>query len=423
MSADPVRALLARGVDKAAFAVAFAVKLRTYGAAAGLTHVEDFVRALTASPPDSRTALYWTARVSLVRSHAELADFDRVFAAVFDDAVLEMDPNARRDTLGGAPVDADDDGRSLPAPAAEGGSGLPWTTLPQAVAPAAADGEGTFTVPERLPSDVAGLAEAPFEQLSARETALLGRWLEAAARDWPRRRSRRRTSGRNGTRIALRPTVARARRTAWEPVELVRSRAVETPRPVVMLCDVSQSMQAQATAYLHLMRVLALTSRAEVFAFATSLTRLTTVLAHRSVDVAIQEATDRVTDRFGGTRIATCLRTLLASHRGGHLRGAIVLVGSDGWDGDPPDQLASAMAWLRRRAHRVVWMNPRASAPGFEPSVASMAAALPYCDALLPADTFGSLARVITTISGYRSRPGRSSSTRSRGSRAGTAPP
>jgi uncharacterized protein len=105
-----------------------------------------------------------------------------------------------------------------------------------------------------------------------------------------------------------------------------------------------------------------------------------------------------VLDRFGGTRIATNIQALLSSHHGGSVRGAVVIVASDGWDSDSPEQLGAAMARLKRRAYRVIWMNPRAAAPGFEPRVATMAAALPYCDRHLPADTFRSLARVIAEI-------------------------
>jgi len=175
-----------------------------------------------------------------------------------------------------------------------------------------------------------------------------------------------------------------------------------------MLCDVSQSMQAQAAAYFVLMRTLALAVDAEIFAFATTLTRLTTALTHRSAEVAIEQATAKVVDRFGGTRIATNVQALLGSHHGGAVRGAVVLVASDGWDSDPPEQLAAAMARLRRRAFRVIWMNPRAAAPGFEPRVAPRAAALPYCDRLLPADSFRSLAAVVAEIGRCtepRSRP------------------
>ncbi len=135
-----------------------------------------------------------------------------------------------------------------------------------------------------------------------------------------------------------------------------------------------------------------------MFAFATTLTRLTAVLAHRSPRVAIEQATAAVVDRFGGTRIATNVRALLSSRHGNAVRGAIVVVGSDGWDSDPPEELAAAMARLRRRAWRIIWMNPRAGAPGFEPKVAGMAAALPYCDELRPADTFRSLLGVVEAI-------------------------
>ena len=154
-------------------------------------------------------------------------------------------------------------------------------------------------------------------------------------------------------------------------------------------------MQAHASAYLHLMRAAVQATDAEVFAFATSLTRLTPILAHREVDVAIELASAAVDDRFGGTRIATNLRALLASRHGHDTRGAIVVIASDGWDADPPEALAAAMARLRRRAHRVVWLNPRAGAPGYEPSVAAMAAALPFIDDLLPAATLQDLVLAI----------------------------
>jgi uncharacterized protein len=391
------------------------VRLRAHGVPVGFTAIDDFIRSLTTSPPDSRSRLYWTARITYTRRHAEIAAFDAFFADVFDDAVLELDPNARRRPRpsAGAPDD-----RLAPVPGNspedETGSGLPWVTLPQVVADAG-ESDSAFTVPERLPSDIAGLIDTPFEQLDLAQTALLGRWLASVLPSWPTRRSRRLKMDRAGHRVALRPTIARSRRTGWDPVELVHVRPVAKPRRVVMLCDVSQSMQAQASAYLVLMRTLALAVDAEVFAFATTLTRLTTALAHRSTEVAIEQATAKVADRFGGTRIATNIQALLSSHHGGAVRGAVVIVASDGWDSDPPEQLAAAMARLRRRAFRVIWMNPRAAAPGFEPRVAPMAAALPFCDRLLPADTFRSLASVVVEIAGCAQPRTRSGSVSSRG--------
>ncbi|WP_204358328.1 VWA domain-containing protein [Streptosporangium sp. 'caverna'] len=405
MSRDhSVSSALLPGVDRAAFAVALAVRLRQRGVPVGFTAIENFVRALAVSPPDSLPRLYWTARISLVRQRSEIDVFDAVFAAVFGGVALALDPHARRRPR--TPVGGDDDAfASLPANSTDQqqGDALPWVTLPPVVADAE-ESDSSLAVPERLPSDVSGLAEVPFEHLDAREMELLGTWLRSAVANWPTRRSRRLAADPRGRRIAVRATVQRSRRTGWEPLHLVRERAVDKPRRVVMLCDVSQSMQAQAPAYFHLMRALALAADAEVFAFATSLTRLTAVLTHKSAAVAIEQATDKVTDRFGGTLIATNVQALLSSHHGGAVRGAIVIIGSDGWDSDSPEALAAAMARLRRRAHRVIWMNPRASAPDFEPRVAGMAAALPYCDRLLPADTFRSLHHVITEISraGYR---------------------
>ncbi|MFE9689643.1 VWA domain-containing protein [Micromonospora sp. NPDC005806] len=376
-----------RGIDRAAVAVAFADRLRHAGVPAGLTDVGDFVRALAASPPVSLSTLYWTARVSLIRQHAHLAAFDRVFAAVFTDApplppTRSAAPSGRRDDVH-VPVPADTDN-------ATSGGGLPWATLPPAVAETE-DSEAVTRLPERRPAALAGLADRPFDELDGGQVALLGEALREAVAAWPTRRTRRHAASPTGRRVALRPTIARARRTAWEPVEVVRERPVRRPRRVVLLCDVSESMRAQATAYLHLMRAFAVVADAEVFAFATTLTRLTVALRHTSAAAAVAQASAAVTDRFGGTRIATNLRALLASHHGDAVRGAVVVIGSDGWDSDPPGELADTMARLRRRAYRIVWLNPRAGAPGFVPRVAGMAAALPYCDRLLPAGTFRDL--------------------------------
>ncbi len=402
-----------RGIDRAAFGVSFAQRLRVSGVPVGLTSVESFVRALRVSHPASRGELYWTARVCLVRRHGDLPRFDAVFAAVFDDAVLELDPTARRLPLG-TPAGDDDAHASLPESSAPNaaGAGLPWVTLPPVVGDSE-DSESPVWIPERLPSELQGLTDVAFEQLTAEQLRLLGGWIETAVRTWPMRRSRRMAVDGAGHRIALRATVARSRRTGWEAVDLVHERAVQRPRRVVMLCDVSQSMQAQATAYLHLMRALTLGAHAEVFAFATTLTRLTATLAHRSAEIAIGQATAKVVDRFGGTRIAGNLQALLASHHGAAVRGAIVVIGSDGWDSEPPQALAAAMSRLHRRAHRVIWMNPRASVPGFQPRVATMAAALPFCDRFLPAGTFRSLGDVVAELA--------VSSRASRGSRGGTA--
>lgn len=401
--------LLLRGVDRAAFAAALAARLRSEGVSVGLTALEDLARALSVVPPDSRPRLYWAARITLVRRQPDLAAFDVVFAAVFADAMLPVEsrhgdnrtpPKAAEDeSLVAVPRRFDESGDP------EGTLGLPWATLPPVVS-SAEDSDSDTAVPERLASDLEALTDLPFEALSEGETELLGRWLEARLRSWPTRRTRRRRPGSTGRQVALRPTVARSRRTGWEPVELVRVRAVTKPRKVVMLCDVSQSMQPQIGAYFHLMRALTVVLGGEAFSFSTSLTRLTPLMRHRSAAQAVAEATEQVTDRFGGTRIATSVNALLSSHHGNAMRGGIVIIGSDGWDSEPPDRLENAMARLSRRAHRVVWINPRAAAPGFEPLVGTMAAALPFCDDFLPAGDFRALAAVVTELGRATRRSG-----------------
>jgi uncharacterized protein with von Willebrand factor type A (vWA) domain len=401
----PGHPALLPGVDRAAFATSLSLRLRAAGIDVGLTAVETFARALVVSPPVRRTALYWTARLTLVRRSADLVTFDAVFDAVFADAVVAVDPAARRQVPRSSvatPVAGDRPGQApTPQTAGDDGPALPWVRLPTVVGTSPADDTGP-DLPQRRPTVLEAIADVPFAQLDAAELArleaLLDDLLAQARRDWPTRPSRRMADHAAGQRISLRRTLAHARRTGFEPVRLHRDRAVRKPRRLVMLCDVSQSMQPYAAAYLHLMRAAAMLTRSEVFAFSTSLTRLTAVLAHRSPEVAMGLAGERVTDRFGGTRIASNLRALLASHHGSAVRGSIVIIASDGWDGDDPQELAAAMARLRRRAHRVIWLNPRAAAPGFAPTVGAVAAALPYCDAMLPAMTARDLVGVVEAV-------------------------
>jgi hypothetical protein len=367
------------------------------------------VRAMAAAPLGSRASLYWATRICLVQRQSDLASFDAVFAAVFDES-LGIDPHARSQPLR-AVGDEDMLASIAGGPSfAEEGDGLPWATLPSVTSTTEAE-TGGLALPERMPSGLEGLADTPFDELDTAQLALLGGWLEAALTSWPTRRTRRQSAHHAGRRTALRPTLARARRTGWEPIELVLTRPVRKHRRVVMLCDVSQSMQCYAAAYLHLMRAVALTTDAEVFAFATTLTRLTSVLVYKSPQLAMQQASEKVADRFGGTRIASNIRALLASRHGGATRGAIVIIASDGWDSDPPDELAKVMARLHRRAYRVLWLNPRAAAPDFAPLVGGFSAALPYCDDVLPAHNIGALGDVVSAIV----RAGRSDVVSSRG--------
>ncbi len=381
--------------------MALSHRLRVAGVPVAVSSMASFTRALELRPPSTVDSLYWSARLTLVNRAADLEVFEQIFRAAFE-AALKIESRGPGKAITTPPKDTGSLRASGGNPGDEGIEiGLPWHTLPRTV-PSADDHDDSRILPELMPSAVANLADVPFDRMNAHEIAVLGRWLESSMHRWPMRRSRRTTVSEAGRRIALRETMREARRTAWEPVSLRRHRQVFRPMRVVLITDVSQSMRDFATAYLHMMRAFAQTQRCETFAFSTSLTRLTPTLALRSAEQAIERATDEVVDRYGGTHLATSLSTMLRSRHGNALRGGVLVIASDGWDSDPPEMLALAMARAKRRARRVVWLNPRAAAPGFEPLVGSMAAALPYCDAFLPGDTLGSLPAVFDAIAGDR---------------------
>jgi uncharacterized protein with von Willebrand factor type A (vWA) domain len=142
---------------------------------------------------------------------------------------------------------------------------------------------------------------------------------------------------------------------------------------------------------------------AEAFVFSTGLTRLTRQLAGRDADAALARAAAVTSGWSGGTRLAASIGQFLDSFgRRGMARGAVVVVLSDGWATDDPADVATAMARLRRVAHRVVWVNPRKAAPGFAPVVGGMAAALPYCDAFVSGHSLAALAEVAAAVGADR---------------------
>lgn len=383
-------AYLLRGVDLAAFAVALVGRLRSGGVVVSPSGPAAFVDVLGLQWPRTRSQLYWAARLTLVNRLEDMAAFDATFEAVFDHAVLDVDPPGLEHSLGTALASQ---AGVLGREQAVAESGLPWSTVPVSVT-ASDPHDGQTGVPDALPSRIVTRADEPFERFDPEDLLLLGKWLERAVAHWPQRRSMRREAHRRGKRIDLRDTMKQSRATGWETMRVTRTRSRAHPRRVVLVCDVSRSMQPYATVYLHLMRAAALRQkgiRPEVFAFSTSLTRLTAALSHRSAEVALARANAKVTDRYGGTRVGHCVGELLSAPHGNALRGAVVIIASDGWDSDPPEVLARALGRVRRRAQTLVWLNPRAAHPDFRPLAGSMAAALPYCDHFLSAHSLTGL--------------------------------
>jgi uncharacterized protein with von Willebrand factor type A (vWA) domain len=404
-----VTALLLPGIDLAAFAVGLADRLRRSGIAVTVDGAATLTRALHLQPPRSRPQLYWAARLTLVDRRENLEKFDSVFSAVFDHGMVPMDPHARRAGLHGGGHDRPSTNASTIGRRRSDARGdVPWVTRT-----GRAERRGTASVidvggrssesrskpGDRVPSALEAVADQRFSDLDPARLAEIASWLDQAAMSWPTRVGRRRAPHHSG-HLDLRASIAASRHTGYEPARLVHTRPARRRRRLVLFCDVSRSMRAYVDIYLHLMRAVVRTGDAEVFAFSTTAARLTPTLKNRSVEQAIDAVNGHVETRFGGTRIAGSLSSVLRSHRGHSLRGAIVVIASDGWDSDDPEVLARVMTQIRRRAHRVVWLNPRAGLRDFAPSTGSMAAALPHCDVLLPADTLAALRDAIDVVLG-----------------------
>lgn len=396
---------LLAGVDRALLAAAFAERLHAAGIGASQVCTNRFAAALAVVDPRTTTELYWVARTSLVDDVEQLEVFDRVFEAVFGGGALSLDPIRR--AAGAAPPPREDS-VDVPVRAESarlpGGGGVAWATAPSAAAEDDAQDEGSL-IAELSPAYEEQLSDVPFDQLDERELALVGALVEQLATRWPMRPARRRRRSHRGSAVDHRRTLRAALRTGGEPVRLVRSTQVRRPRRVVVLADVSASMRTWTRVHLHLLRALGRHGGAEAFLFATGVTRVTAALRHRSPQVAVERANEAVADRFGGTRIASAVATLLRDPAWSTLlRGAVVVVVSDGWDADDPVELDRRMRRLHRMAHRVVWVNPRTAAPGYEPLVGGMAAAGPHCDAVVSGHTLAAVAELFELLADHRAR-------------------
>ena len=262
-----------------------------------------------------------------------------------------------------------------------------------------------------IPVPVAASAEEVirtkrFDALDPDELAQLYRLMSRLKLATPERRTRRAERDRHGDRIDLRRTLRGSLRTGGDPIRLARRRRRVMRRRIVLLCDISGSMEPYARAYLQFLTCAAGAGpRAEAFVFATRLTRLTRALRSRNPERAIQQAAATAPDWSSGTRIGDALKAFNDRHgRRGMARGAVVVILSDGWERGDPTLVEREMERLARLAYRIVWVNPRAAATGFAPRAGGMAAALPYCDALVSGHTLGALEEVAVAIGAERWR-------------------
>jgi uncharacterized protein len=361
----------ATGMDRAI--VAFVRALRAGGLSAPVDSALAYAAALAEVGVSDRTAAYWAGRATLVHRPEDVGLYDRTFAAFYD---------------GIAAPDA-----GLPPPAPE----VVTVLLDRDDAPATDD-----DVPEPEPldgpvltlrwSDREVLRDKDFAACTVGELDEAHRLMADLRLVGSPRRSRRERPARRG-RLDLGRTARRALRTGGEPVRLAHRAPGTRARRLVLLCDVSGSMEPYARALVRFAHAAVVgRRRVEVFTLGTRLTRLTRELSSRDPDAALARAAAAVEDWSGGTRLGEGLRAFNGTWGvRGMARGAVVVILSDGWDRGDPEVMATEMARLRRVAHRVIWVNPLKASPGYEPLARGMAAALPHVDDFVEGHSLRSL--------------------------------
>ncbi len=235
------------------------------------------------------------------------------------------------------------------------------------------------------------LRNKDFESLTWAETEQVRRLLEQTPWRVAERRTRRLRPAREG-RIDLRRSARHAIRSSGEIMSLFRRRARVRRRPLVLICDVSGSMEKYSRLLMIFAHAISRREDLETFVFSTRLTRITRLLRHRDVDRALESVGKGVRDFSGGTRIGDAIGDFnrhWARRVLGH--GAVVIVVSDGWDRGDPEHLAAELVHLRRSAYRLIWLNPLLGSEGYQPLTRGMAAALPYCDDFLAAHNLRAL--------------------------------
>lgn len=332
------------------------------------------------------------ARAILVNRREDQPAFDRAFDLFWGNAEIrhgplpdDFDPIAPLEMPGG-----DGNGESQGPPGSASGTGL---ALDDGMAMEAADEDGEGESALALYSAGEALRHKDFGQYTADELADAQRFLNGMRWVVTRRRSLRQGPSRRGRRLDLRRSLRSNLRHGGEMFQLARRAPKLKRRRLVLLCDISGSMDRYTRLLLHFLHSMERNlDSVEVFVFGTRLTRITHALRTRDPDSAIAAVTDEVQDWSGGTRIGQSLHTFnrrWARRVLGH--GAIVLIISDGWDRGDPALLAREMERLQRESYRLIWLNPLLGAPGYEPLTQGILAALPYIDDFLPVHSIASL--------------------------------
>jgi uncharacterized protein with von Willebrand factor type A (vWA) domain len=390
----------------ASMAAGLGIALHTAGLPVGPDRCERLARAVTVMGATSVAELRACALATMVSDPGQMITFDRVFAALFGtpspvrDLMPPVQPAFPRAEQDGGPQPnaqspGDPDGWSAGMQVSASGSAADDADEPLAEAPAV----------RHVASAAERLRGRDFTELSAGELRQLVTLMREMTLAVPPRRTRRYRAARDGKRPDLRRTLRLARRSGGEAIRLARRARRVRPRRLVVLCDISGSMEPYARALLLLLYAInggqlrGGSNRPEVFSFATRLTRLTPALAAATPDTMLAKAGEAAPDWSGGTRIGAAIKEF-NDHYGsrGMARGAVVLIISDGWETGEPELLGAQMARLSRVAHRIVWANPRTQSPRYRPEVGGMAAAWPYCDAVVSAHNLDALDDLLSAL-------------------------
>ncbi len=349
--------------------------------------MSDLATALTHIDLGVREDFYHTTRTVLVHHAEDLALFDQAFALFW-----RTEPHARG--IGKRPL-------------LEGRRRIqvhtPSLASPPAQAPVSDDPiqaiEAVVTY-----SAIETLRRKDFAALTPDEVETVTRLIGQLNWDPGRRRTRRLLPGRDAG-IDLRRTLRQSLRHGGEILHLARQARRTKPRPVVVLADVSGSMERYTRLLLHFLFGLTsgLAQPVETFVFGTRLTRITRALKHKRLDTALREVSVVVNDWAGGTRIGDCLeRFNFDWGRRVLSRGPVVMMISDGWDRGDPTRLGREMARLHRSAFRVIWLNPLLGSADYEPLTRGLQAALPHVDDFLPVHNLVSLEDLAQRLRGIK---------------------
>jgi hypothetical protein len=365
--------------------LSFGHLLRSLGLDVHVGRMLDATEALLHVDIRRRDDVYHTLRALLVHRHEDLATFDHAFEAFWEARGLPGGEDRRAESA------ADDQIGDETAAVGE--------HVMRVDASSGGEDSNADTAPTWSRTET--LSTRDFSTFTPDEIALGRAALDRLVWQPGLRRTRRWVRG-AGPRVDLRSALAQSLSTGGDPVTLPRLRRRTKPRPLVLLCDVSGSMERYSRMLLHFVHALGHRHRRmEAFLFSTRLTRITRQLRSLRLDDAVTAVARAVPDWSGGTRIGSALRELHQRWSRRVLRGGpIVLIVSDGWDRGEPAELRGEMARLKRSCRRVVWLNPLIGTTDYAPLTRGLLAALPFVDDFLPARSLGNLADLAIHLNG-----------------------